>query len=89
MLTTGGDLVFNGDPLGIVRAFDADSGKVLWSFNTGSGLHGGIVSYAVDGKQYILVPSGRGSFAAVLLPALFPEMVDVPGAAALVAFALD
>jgi len=61
----------------------------LWSFNTGSGLRGGIVSYAVDGKQYILVPSGRGSLASVLLPALFPEMADVPGAAALIAFKLD
>ena len=89
MLTTGGGLVFNGDPLGIVRAFDADNGKVLWSFNTGSGLRGGIVSYAVDGKQYILVPSGRGSLAAVVFPALFPEMADVPGAAALIAFRLD
>lgn len=59
VLTTGGGLVFNGDPLGIVRAFDAENGKVLWSFNTGSGLRSGIVSYAVDGKQYILVPSGR------------------------------
>lgn len=83
------EFVFNGDPLGIVRAFDGDSGKILWSFNTGSGLRSGIVSYAVDGKQYILVPSGRGSFAATLLPALFPEMVDVPGAATLIAFTLD
>ena len=89
VLTTGGSFVFNGDPLGIVRAFDADSGNILWSFNTGSGLRSGIVSYAVDGKQYILVPSGRGSFAATLLPALFPEMVDVPGAATLIAFRLD
>jgi alcohol dehydrogenase (cytochrome c) len=89
VLTTAGSLVFNGDPLGIVRAFDADNGKVLWRFNTGSGLHGGIVSYSVDGKQYILVPSGRGSLAAVVFPALFPEMADVPGAATLIAFTLD
>jgi alcohol dehydrogenase (cytochrome c) len=32
VLAKGGGLVFNGDPLGIVRAFDADDGKVLWSF---------------------------------------------------------
>jgi alcohol dehydrogenase (cytochrome c) len=53
VLTTGG---FNGDPMGILRALDADTGKVLWSFNTGSGMRVGIVSYAVDGEQYILVP---------------------------------
>jgi alcohol dehydrogenase (cytochrome c) len=51
---------------------------VLWNFNTGSGLRSGIVSYAVDGKQYILVPSGWGSFAALFLPPLFPQLAKVP-----------
>ena len=86
VLTTGGGLVFNGDPMGILRAFDADTGKVLWSFNTGSGMRGGIVSYAVDGEQYILVPSGWGSYAALLLPALFPQLEKMPAASALIAF---
>jgi alcohol dehydrogenase (cytochrome c) len=89
VLTTGGGLVFNGDPLGIVRAFDADDGKVLWSFNTGSGVRSGIVSYAVDGKQYILVPSGWGSGAANEMPALFPELAGAPGASTLIAFAVE
>jgi alcohol dehydrogenase (cytochrome c) len=89
VLTTGGGLVFNGDPVGIVRAFDADDGKVLWSFNTGSGLRSGIVSYAVDGKQYILVPSGWGSAAAIEMPALFRELAGVPGASTLIAFTVE
>ena len=88
VLTTGGGLVFNGDPLGVVRAFDAEDGKVLWSFNTGSGLRSGLVSYAVNGKQYILVPSGWGSYAAILLPPLFPELENVPAASTLIAFTL-
>jgi len=87
-LTTGGGLVFNGDPLGILRAFDADTGKVLWSFNTGCGMRSGIISYAVDGEQYILVPSGWGSYAAILLPALFPQLEKVPAASTLIAFKL-
>jgi len=44
VLVTGGGLVFNGDPRGILRAFDPDDGKVLWSFNTGSGLRSGLVT---------------------------------------------
>jgi alcohol dehydrogenase (cytochrome c) len=56
------------------------TGKYCGAFNTGSGLRSGLVSYAVDGKQYILVPSGWGSYAAILLPALFPELEKVPGA---------
>jgi alcohol dehydrogenase (cytochrome c) len=86
VLTTGGGLVFNGDPMGKLQAFDADTGKVLWSFNTGSGMRGGIVSYAVDGEQYILVPSGWGSYAALLLPPLFPQLEKIPAASTLIAF---
>ena len=89
VLTTGGGLVFNGDPLGILRAFDADNGKVLWSFNTGSGMRSSIISYAVGGKQYILVPSGWGSYAAILLPAAFPQLEKVPAASTLIAFTLE
>ena len=74
--------------LGILRAFDADTGKVLWTFNTGSGLRGGIISYAVDGEQYILVPSGWGSYGAILLPALLPKLEKLPAAATLLAFKL-
>ena len=88
VLTTGGGLVFNGDPLGVLRAFDADTGKVLWSFNTGSGMRSGIISYAVDGEQYILVPSGWGSYAAILLPPLFPQLENATSASTLIAFKL-
>jgi alcohol dehydrogenase (cytochrome c) len=89
VLTRGGGLVFNGDPLGVLRAFDADTGNVLWSFNTGSGMRSGIISYAVNGEQYILVPSGWGSYAALFLPQLFPEMAKVPAASTLIAFKLS
>jgi len=69
--------------------FDADNGKILWSFNTGSGLHSGIVSYAINGKQYILVPSGWGSSASLIMPSVFPELAGLPSAATLIAFSLD
>jgi alcohol dehydrogenase (cytochrome c) len=88
VLTTGGGLVFNGDPTGMLYAYDADNGKELWSFNTGSGMRGGIVSYAIDGEQYILVPSGWGSYSAVLLPPLIPQLAKEPSASTLIAFKL-
>ncbi len=88
-LATGGGLVFIGDPLGNLSALDADDGKVLWTFNTGSGLRSGIVTYAVDGEQYILAPSGWGSYAAILLPPLFPQLANVPSAATLIAFKVE
>jgi alcohol dehydrogenase (cytochrome c) len=42
-------------------AFDARSGRVLWRRNTGQPIGGGVISYAVNGKQYIAVASGMRS----------------------------
>src|SRR2546427_630371 len=58
-LTTAGDLVFQGTAEGRVVALDAKSGQELWSFNLGTPQSGGIISYAVDGKQYIAGAAGR------------------------------
>ena len=89
VLTTAGGLVFNGDSNGVVHAYDAENGSELWSFNTGSGVRGGITSYAVNGKQYIVVPSGFGSLFAGFASALFPDYKKVNGGAALIAFAVN
>ena len=88
-LATGGDLVFTGDPEGDFMAFDAESGEKLWDFNTGSGHRGSPITYSVDGKQYVAVPSGWGSAVAGLLPQLWPETEDFPGGGALFVFALQ
>lgn len=89
VLTTGGGLVFNGDAEGFVRAYDADNGNELWKFQTGSGIRAGIISYAVNGKQYIAVPSGWGSLAPGFMASVWPKIKDVTGGAAMVVFALD
>ena len=88
VLTTAGGLVFVGDLQGYVRAYDAESGQELWSFNTGSGLRSGLISYTAGGEQYVLVPSGIGSQAIGILAALWPEIQEYPAGAALVAFKL-
>ncbi len=89
VMTTAGGLVFNGDPKGMVYAYDASNGKVLWDFNTGSGIRAGIVSYAVDGKQYILVPSGWGSLAPGFAASAYPGIDKIPGGSAVIAFTLE
>ena len=43
MLATAGDLVFTGNPEGEFFAFDAKSGKKLWTYQTGAGHRGGSV----------------------------------------------
>ncbi len=62
VLTTGGGLVFAGTPEGEFNAYDAKSGKRLWSYQTGSGIVGSPMSFSIDGKQYIAVPSGWGGW---------------------------
>jgi len=59
--TTAGNLVFSGELTGDFLALDATTGDVLYRFNTGGPIGGGVVSYAVDGKQYVAVASGRPS----------------------------
>lgn len=60
ILSTGGGLVFYGDPEGFIHAVRDDTGEELWRFQTGSGIHGNPTTYTVDGKQYILVVTGAG-----------------------------
>ena len=57
-LTTAGGLVFTGEGDGWFRAYDAKTGKVLWSFFAGAGVNAPPASYSVDGKQYIVVGAG-------------------------------
>ena len=61
VLATGGDLVFMGGTNDrYFRAFDANTGEVLWEQRTNSGVTGVPSSYSVNGKQYIAVLSGYG-----------------------------
>ncbi len=70
---TGGGLVFTGELNGDFIALDARSGKALYRFNTGGPIGGGVVSYALGGKQYVAVASGRASlfFGPVGAPTVF------------------
>ncbi len=60
MLATGGGLLFTGQHTGEVIAMDADNGKTLWSFKTGSGVNAQPVTWTKNGKQYVTVLSGIG-----------------------------
>ena len=59
MLATDGGLVFHGNTEGWFKALDQKTGRLLWKFYTGSGIHAGPMTYTIDGKQYIAVVSGR------------------------------
>src|SRR5258708_40054745 len=60
MLATGGGLLFTGKETGEFIAVDADTGKQLWQFQTGSGINAQPVTYTHKGRQYVTVLSGIG-----------------------------
>jgi len=59
--TTAGDLVFTGELTGDFLALDAGTGAVLYRFQTGGSMGGGILTYEVNGRQYIAAASGSPS----------------------------
>lgn len=63
VLTTAGNLVFQGRSDGMFSAFRATDGQKLWEFNTGTGIMAAPVTYLVDGVQYITLMVGWGGAA--------------------------
>jgi len=55
---TAGDVLFTGDLSGNFLALDARNGNTLYSFDTGGPIAGGVITYEVNGKQYVAVASG-------------------------------
>jgi glucose dehydrogenase len=60
-LATAGNLVFTGEGNGHFNAYDARTGRRLWTFQAGAGCNAPPVTYLLDGKQYIAVACG-GNF---------------------------
>jgi quinohemoprotein ethanol dehydrogenase len=69
VLSTAGNLVFQGEGTGEFDAYAADSGKKLWSIKTGSAIDATPVSFSVSGQQYVVVPVGWGSASRIFGPA--------------------
>src|SRR6059058_1147091 len=60
MLATGGGLLFTGKETGEFIAVNADTGEIVWQFQTGSGINAIPVTYTHQGRQYVTVLSGIG-----------------------------
>ncbi|HWP83985.1 MAG TPA: PQQ-binding-like beta-propeller repeat protein, partial [Terriglobia bacterium] len=88
MLTTAGGLVFWGDINRRLRAFDAESGKILWETILGGVISVSTITYAVNGKQYIAVMTGDGQSGTRGLFSQVPGLTTPRGHNAIYAFAL-
>ena len=89
MLATAGDVLFWGDIGQVLRAFDADTGKVLWqSEPLGATIQTSTITYAVDGKQYVAVINAESLLGAQRLAAVAGATIPPHGANSLNVFAL-
>jgi quinohemoprotein ethanol dehydrogenase len=60
ILSTAGNLVFQGTAQGSLEGYRADNGQKLWSAETQSGVVAAPVTYEVNGEQYVAVVAGWG-----------------------------
>ncbi|HZR24934.1 MAG TPA: PQQ-dependent dehydrogenase, methanol/ethanol family [Vicinamibacterales bacterium] len=58
VLATAGGVVFSGDSEGNFFAADSKSGQKLFQFQTGAQVFSPPTTYAIDGRQFVVIPSG-------------------------------
>ncbi|MDE2435935.1 MAG: PQQ-binding-like beta-propeller repeat protein, partial [Sphingomonadales bacterium] len=80
ILTTATGLVFEGTKMGLLRAYDAATGKVLWEINLKRGATAPPITYTIDGEQYVAISTGWGDSWGLNMGLFWKEKVTrVPG----------
>ncbi len=70
---TAAGVTFAGDMNGNLLALDSKTGALLYKHDTRGAIGGGVITYAIKGKQYVALTSGnvsRNTWRAVGLPAV-------------------
>jgi alcohol dehydrogenase (cytochrome c) len=88
VLPTGGGLVFAGDIDRYFRAFDDQTGKVLWQIRTNNTVNSFPITFTANGKQYVAVATGNGSGFLRSVSQLATEIKYPDGGSTLWVFAL-
>ena len=68
VLATGDNLIFQGRADGMLVAYRANDGKMLWQFDAGTGIMAPPVTFAVNGVQYVTVMAGWGGGSGLFNP---------------------
>ena len=90
VLSTAGDILFVGDLDRRFRAFDVETGEILWETRLGTSVQGHPLTFAIDGKQYIAVTAAVGGTSPRQVPAIVtPEIRHPASGNAVYVFSLD
>lgn len=68
VMSTAGDLVFQGTATGEFNSYSAQSGKKLWSYPVQASVQAPPITYMIDDTQYILASVGGGGIARFMVP---------------------
>jgi len=88
ILSTAGNLLFQGNGTGRFVAYRADSGEPLWDFDAQTGIMAAPITYQVDGKQFVAVVAGWGGLGVILGP-LASESYSIVNRSRVLVFELD
>ncbi len=88
-LSTAGGLIFGGDANRYARAYDAETGDILWEVRLNSMIGGYPMTYMVDGEQYVVIPTGTVTQArGAVNRELYPEVSVAEGGNSIFVFKL-
>jgi alcohol dehydrogenase (cytochrome c) len=87
-LDTAGGVIFNGSIDRFFRAYDDQTGKLLWETRVSDVPSNAPISYSVNGRQYIAIGVGNGGAQATGFTALVPEIQNLDRAPAVWVFQL-
>ncbi|MES1944443.1 putative quinoprotein ethanol dehydrogenase [Salinisphaera sp. PC39] len=87
-LTTAGNLVFQGNAEGEVRAYAADTGELLWSSPANTGVIAAPMTYEIDGEQYVTFMAGWGG-AYTLMTGTLASRIKVQPESRVLTYKLD
>jgi alcohol dehydrogenase (cytochrome c) len=88
VLATGGNLIFSGDLVRRFRAFNAQTGTVVWETILNGAVSGRPMTYSIGGRQYLAIAAGGVTQGTGILEALTPELTTPRTGNTLFVFAL-
>src|SRR5262249_4972733 len=77
-LSTAGGVVFEGDLNREFKAIDVETGKILWKTRLGTSVQGFPLTFSIDGRQYVAVPTGLGGGSPRQVPGLIATDIHHP-----------
>jgi quinohemoprotein ethanol dehydrogenase len=89
LLSTAGNLVFQGTASGEFIAYRASDGTQLWSFPTQTGVIAAPMTFSVNGRQYVTVLAGWGGAFPLVAGELAFKSGRLPNRSRVLTFALD